>query len=31
MLAYRDFILKAVPADYHQLICEENARVLFKV
>jgi predicted TIM-barrel fold metal-dependent hydrolase len=30
MSAYRDFIVKSVPADYHQLIFEENARLLFR-
>jgi uncharacterized protein len=30
MTAYRDFILEAVPPDYHELVFEENARVLFR-
>jgi predicted TIM-barrel fold metal-dependent hydrolase len=31
MLCYRDFIREAVPPEYHDLVFEENARVLFRV
>lgn len=31
MGAYRDFILEAVPPEFHELIFEENARVLYRV
>jgi predicted TIM-barrel fold metal-dependent hydrolase len=31
MAAYRDFIFEAVPAEYHTLVFEENARMLFRV
>lgn len=30
MSAYRDFIVKAVPQEYHQLTFEDNARLLFR-
>ena len=30
MTAYRDFILEAVPPDYHELVFKENAQVLFR-
>ena len=31
MIAYRDFILDAVPPEYHESVFEENARVLFRI
>lgn len=31
MPAYRDFIREAVPADYHECVFEENARILFRL
>jgi predicted TIM-barrel fold metal-dependent hydrolase len=31
MAAYREFIREAVPAEYHELVFEENARVLFRL
>jgi predicted TIM-barrel fold metal-dependent hydrolase len=31
MLPYRDFMLAAVPPEYHESVFEENARVLFRV
>lgn len=31
MAAYREFVREAVPAEYHGLVFEENARVLFRV
>ena len=31
MAAYREFVREAVPAEYHELVFEENARVLFRV
>ena len=31
MTAYREFVKEAVPAEYHALVFEENARVLFRV
>jgi predicted TIM-barrel fold metal-dependent hydrolase len=31
MLPYRDFILDAVPSEYHEQVFEENARVLFRL
>jgi predicted TIM-barrel fold metal-dependent hydrolase len=30
MSAYRDFIFEAIPAEWHELIFEENARTLFR-
>jgi predicted TIM-barrel fold metal-dependent hydrolase len=29
--AYREFVKEAVPAEYHELVFEENARVLFRL
>ena len=31
MTAYRDFIFEAIPAEYHEQVFEENARLLFRV
>ncbi len=31
MPAYRDFIFEALPTEWHELVFEENARVLFRV
>jgi predicted TIM-barrel fold metal-dependent hydrolase len=31
MIPYRDFILDAVPPEYHEQVFEENARVLFRI
>ncbi|MBA4065909.1 MAG: amidohydrolase [Isosphaera sp.] len=31
MAAYRDFVRDAVPPEYHDMVFEENARVLFRV
>lgn len=31
MAAYREFVREAVPAEYHGLVFEENARVLFRM
>ena len=31
MTAYREFVKQAVPAEQHELVFEENARVLFRV
>jgi predicted TIM-barrel fold metal-dependent hydrolase len=31
MAAYRDFVRDAVPPEYHEMVFEENARVLFRV
>jgi predicted TIM-barrel fold metal-dependent hydrolase len=31
MAAYREFVREAVPAEYHELVFQENARVLFRL
>jgi uncharacterized protein len=31
MVAYRDFMLDAIPPEYHELVFEDNARVLFRM
>jgi predicted TIM-barrel fold metal-dependent hydrolase len=31
MAAYRDFVFEAIPAEWHELVFEENARTLFRV
>ena len=31
MAAYRDFVRGAIPADCHELVFEENARLLFRL
>lgn len=31
MAAYREFVREAVPAEYHGLVFEENARILFRM
>jgi predicted TIM-barrel fold metal-dependent hydrolase len=31
MVTYRDFILRAVPANYRSMVFEDNARVLFRI
>jgi hypothetical protein len=31
MAAYRDFIFEAIPADIHEQVFDENARVLFRL
>ncbi len=31
MRAYRDFIFEAIPAEFHEQVFEENARLLFRV
>jgi predicted TIM-barrel fold metal-dependent hydrolase len=31
MVTYRDFIIRAIPANYRSMVFEENARVLFRI
>jgi hypothetical protein len=31
MVTYRDFIVRAVPANYRSMVFEDNARVLFRM